>query len=862
MSAPEPEAASSPHVAASGDVGGTRSAKHAMRLEGITKRFPGVVALDGVGFELAPGEVHAVVGENGAGKSTLMAIAAGALAPDAGAVEIGGVALGDPSPARAAEAGLAVVYQHPALLPDLTVAENLAFAMPRGHRPPLRRAAAFAREKLAAMEASIDPLRRVGDLDVTERHLVELSKALALKPRVLILDEPTEPLRAHEVELLFAKVRELAAAGTGIVYISHRLQEVKAISDRLTVLRDGRTRGTFAADEVEEDEIVALIVGGDLDAAFPERAPIADAAPVALELRGFSGTPAFEDVDLRVRRGEVIGLAGVDGNGQHEFIRALAGLHSSSGELLLGDGVSPERVDVGSPVKAAAGGIAYVSDDRHGEGLLMPLSVRENAAASALTRFAPAGFVQRTRERVAVAEETRALDVRAASLETPVASLSGGNQQKVALARALLSEPRVLLADQPTSGVDVGARAQIYAILRDAARDGTPVIVRSSDAVELAGLCDRVLIFSRGHVVSELSGAQLTEDAITGAALRSTTQRRHAEESAASARRARVNRFLSGDYAPSVVLALLVLALLVVTGAKDDAYLSGVSLSGMLTLLTVLAFIALGQQMAMLIGGIDLSVGPLAGFAVVVGSFFVTEGVGAGGTALGFLAMFGACAAVGLVNFALARWIGMSPVIATLVTFTMLQGLGLLLRETPDGVIDTSVATALGTTVGFVPIAFLIVCGLALLLEFGLRRTRLGLELRAVGSDPEAAHALGARVERMNVLAYVGCSTLTFLGAVLLMAQVGIGDSTAGSTFTLSSITAVVLGGASIFGGRGSFLGALLGAALVQCATTATTFLGLTPPWVYWLIGLLTLVAAGTFSVARRRAGSASAAVV
>jgi len=835
---------------------GAPAAEHALRLAGITKRFPGVVALDGVGFELAPGEVHAVVGENGAGKSTLMAIAAGALAPDEGTVEIAGTRLGEPSPGLAAAAGLAVVYQHPALLPDLTVAENLAFAMPPGHRPPLRRAAAFAREKLAAMEAEIDPLRRVGDLNVTERHLVELAKALAIRPRVLILDEPTEPLRAHEVELLFAKVRELAAAGTGIVYISHRLQEVKAISDRLTVLRDGRTRGTFDADAVAEEEIVALIVGGELEAAFPPRDGVADAAPVALSLRGFSGSPSFEDVDLEVRRGEVIGLAGVDGNGQSEFIRALAGLHPSSGAIEVGG----EAVDLRSPVKAAAGGIAYVSDDRHGEGLLMPLSVRENAAVAALTRFAPAGFVQRARERVAVQEQTRALDVRTPSLETPVQSLSGGNQQKVALARALLTRPRLLLADQPTNGVDVGARAQIYAILRDAARDGTPVVVRSSDAVELAGLCDRVLIFSRGHVVRELSGAELTEDAITGAALRSTSQRRHAERDAASARRERTRRFLSGDYAPSVVLAALTLALLVVTGMKDGAYLSSVSLSGMLTLLTVLAFIALGQQMAMLIGGIDLSVGPLAGFAVVVGSFFVTEGVGAGGTVVGFAAMLGACVAVGVVNFALARWVGMSPVIATLVTFTMLQGLGLLLRETPDGVIDTGVATALGTTVGFVPIAFLVAVGAALLLEYGLRRTRLGLELRAVGSDPEAAHALGARVGLMNLLAYAGCSSLTFLGALLLMAQVGIGDSTAGSTFTLSSITAVVLGGASIFGGRGSFLGALLGAVLVQSATTATTFLGLTPPWVYWLIGLLTLAAAATFSVARRRAGGGAPA--
>ncbi|MFN8204238.1 MAG: ATP-binding cassette domain-containing protein [Solirubrobacteraceae bacterium] len=819
----------------------------ALRLVDVVKSFPGVLALKGVTFEVRRGEVHALVGENGAGKSTLMAIAAGSLLPDSGIVEIGGVEMHDPSPLAAQELGLRVVYQHPALLPDLTVAENMAYAAPLRARPKMGNAVRWAREHLAAVDADVDPRRRVVELTVAERHLVEIAKAISTDPRILILDEPTEPLLADEIERLFDKVRTIAKNGTAVVYISHRIPEVRSIADRVTALRDGQTRGTFDIDDVTEQDIVRLIVGRDVDAAFPPKhltTELASSLP-ALELADFSGSPDFEGVSLSVQPGEIVGLAGIAGNGQQDFIRALAGLHPSSGEIRVGG----RPVTLRRPESASHAGIRYMPGDRHDEGLFLSLSVRENAAVSALPSYARGGVVRSRTEAAHVREQITKLAIRTPSMETPVASLSGGNQQKVVLARALLSAPRVLLADEPTQGVDVGARLEIYRILRQAAENGAAVVVLSSDGVELQGLCDRVLIFSRGHVVKELDGDDVTEGAIAEAALMSTHLRARSEPQTGTS--GQIGRFLRGDYAPSLVLAVAMLLLGIYTASQSDFFLTGRNISGLLFLLSALVFIGFGQLVVMMTGGIDLSVGPLTGLLVVVASFFVTAGGGFGGLVAGVLAMIVVAAAVGFTNGGFVRWLRMPPVVATLVTYIVLQGVARLLRDTPDGSIDDAVITAIGRTVGPIPIAFLVAVGLGIALELALRRTRWGLNLRAVGSKDDAAHVLGANVARTRMLAYVGCSLLTFLGALMLMAQVGIGDASAGQAYTLSSITAVVLGGASIFGGRGSFIGVIFGAALVQQIVNATTFLELGQAWQYWLVGGVTIVAAGFYSKAR-----------
>ena len=349
--------------------------------------------------------------------------------------------------------------------------------------------------------AAIDPSARVSELSVADRQLVEIAKALALEPKVLVLDEPTESLTPVESDLLFEQVRAITAAGTAVVYISHRLPEVQRIADRITVLRDGETRGTVAAASVSEAEILRLIIGRAVDQAFPPKAELAPDAEPLVSVRGLSG-PRFHDVSLDVRPGEIVGLAGVEGNGQREFLRALAGLLRASGSVTL----AGRRVPLGDPGKVQRAGIVHLPGDRHAEGVLLPLSVRENVSLLALGDVARGGIVQRGREAELVAAQIQQLDVRTPGMETPISALSGGNQQKVLFARSLLARPVVLLADEPTRGVDANARLELYQVLRRAAQAGQAVIVVSSDVVELQGLCDRVLVFSRGQVVRTARG--------------------------------------------------------------------------------------------------------------------------------------------------------------------------------------------------------------------------------------------------------------------------------------------------------------------------------------------------------------------
>jgi ribose transport system permease protein/ribose transport system ATP-binding protein len=827
------------------------STEPVLRLVDVVKTYPGVVALKGVSLEVRPGEVHALVGENGAGKSTLIAVAAGATVPDTGTVEIGGQPLDPPTPAAAQALGLAVVYQHTLVLDDLTVTENLVYPMPRGVRPSIRSAEGWARHQFAMLGATVDPRLRAEDLTVAERQLLEIARAMALDSKVLVLDEPTESLTVAESERLFQRIAAVKARGTAVVYISHRLPEVKRIADRVTVLRDGEVRGTFENSAVSADDILRLIVGRSISQVFP--AKLAADAPDAplLEVRGLSGR-RFHDVDLTVRRGEILGFAGIEGNGQREALRALGGMEGSRGDVRL-DG---HAVDVRDPHAAQASGMVLLPGDRHRDGLFLSLPVRENTSLLALARVATAGFVRRADEGRMVGKQIRDLAIRTPSAETPVASLSGGNQQKVLFARSLLSEPAVLLAEEPTRGVDVGARVELYRLLREAADAGRAVIVQSSDALELHGLCDRVMVFSRGTVVRTLEGDAFGEADITGAAL--TASRAADAEAGTAPRTSDWRRFLTGDYIASAVLAVLIVLLALYTGSVSEFFFTERNFQAMLLLGAAIAFVGLGQLLVVLVGGIDLSVGAVVGLTAVLLSFFVGRGASIATIGSGVVALVAAGVAIGLLNALLIRRIGLSPVIATLATFISIQGISLLLRSSPGGTFDPGVVGALKTSIGPVPVAFLVAVVLAIGAELVLRRARAGIGLRAVGSNEVRAFRLGAPVTRLHVAAYVGCSLFAVLGGVMLGSQVAIGDARLGSDYTLISITAVVLGGASIFGGRGSFIGALLGAVFLQEIVTATSFLRLGTAWQQWLPGVLILVAAAAYARARGTRAEAS----
>ena len=548
------------------------------------------------------------------------------------------------------------------------------------------------RKLLDDVGSSVHLEDRVGSLSVAQKHLLELAKAFALSPTLLILDEPTAPLGQDSVMLLFDRVRSAASSGTAVVYITHRLAEVRELADRVTVLRDGRLRGTMSVADVTDDELLALIVGRQLSSTFPPKAdPREDAPP--LRVAGLSGD-GFSDVSITATRGEIVGVAGVIGNGQTELLRALAGLVPFTGTVHIGD----RSYSSGDLLTESA----YMPADRHREGLMMTMSVRENSALTALKRLKERLLLSRKREIDVVGKELQALNVKTPSIEAVVSSLSGGNQQKVVMARALLSKPAALIADEPKQGVDVGARSEIYRILREVSDAGVPVVVASSDALELEGLCDRVIVMSRGHVAETLVGDDVAEERIIGAAVRSTTHKKqqHQEEERGRSNSTALRRFILGDYAPVVILAAVMLALGAYIYSQNERYLNPFNITSVMLLVAALGFIALGQTVALLTGGIDLSVGPLAGLLVVVGSFFINDGKSAVVMLLGFILMFLTAATTGALNGSLIRFGKFTAVAATLTTYIALQGISFLLRDSPEGIISRTVTDAITFKLG------------------------------------------------------------------------------------------------------------------------------------------------------------------
>jgi ribose transport system ATP-binding protein len=484
-----------------------------LSVRGVSKAFGAVQALHEVSVDCRAGEIHALVGENGSGKSTLLGIASGFVHPDQGTVEIGGQLRRRGSPVEARKLGLGIAYQTYSHVLDLSVAENLYLAVPAGLQPAYGRMEEWAAAKLAEFKLDVSLAVPVGSLPLAQRQLLEVVKALLAEPKVLLLDEPTTALGPEDVEHLHALVLERSRAGVGIVYVSHRLPEVLAIADRVTVLRDGVSQGTFDAAGMSEEGLVALMIGRPLQLAFPERKSTEENREVLLAVSGLQGE-RFGPIDLDVAKGEILGIAGAEGNGQVPFLRALAGAERATGSATC----NGRELDTGSPLGPLRAGVVLLSGDRARESLFPVLSVRVNTTIQVLRRLGRFGFLNRRRERATVTDLGRRLSIRMASIEQPVQSLSGGNQQKVSLTRPFLrGNVSVILAEEPTQGVDVAARFDIYDALRSKATEGVAIVVKSSDPLELAGLCDRVIVMSRGTIVDEIHGEELGERRIVEA---------------------------------------------------------------------------------------------------------------------------------------------------------------------------------------------------------------------------------------------------------------------------------------------------------------------------------------------------------
>jgi ribose transport system ATP-binding protein len=492
-----------------------------LSMRGVSKRYGGVLALNSADIDITPGRIHAVLGENGAGKSTLIKIMAGVVNPDEGAMMLDGKQVAFASPAAANAAGIVCVFQELSLIPELTVADNISVS-----NPPLRyglidrkRQREIAVRVLAeAGAADIHPSALIRDLSLSRRQIVEIAKALARKPRVLILDEATSALTAADVERVFTIVKRLRNEGMALIYISHRMHEIAELADECTVFRNGSRIATYAAGSKTDKEVVELMIGREYKNVFPpkparqpERAPL-------LSCSQLSWAGRLTDISFAVQPGEVIGLGGLDGQGQRELLLALFGvLRGATGSIEIAG--KPLRISGPDVAKGEGAAMALIPEDRKTEGLMLPMSIRENLCFSSLQRISSMGVINRKQEQARVAEMIELLSIKVADADLPVSSLSGGNQQKVVIAKWLMNEPRIILLNDPTRGIDVGTKQEIYLLLRKLADSGVAIIFYSTDYDELIGCCDRVLVMYDGAIIRELEGADINEHALVASAL-------------------------------------------------------------------------------------------------------------------------------------------------------------------------------------------------------------------------------------------------------------------------------------------------------------------------------------------------------
>jgi len=476
---------------------------------GITKSFAGIQALKGISFKLRQGEVHALIGENGAGKSTFTKIVTGALQPDSGELIVCGQSVTNFSPQAARSLGIAAIYQQPLLFPHLTVAENIALALENGvsgWRVDWKRRHLQARELLGRIGVNLDPKRIAGTLSMAEQQIVEIAKAIGADAKILLMDEPTALLTDREVDHLFSLIGQFRQAGVGIVYISHRLEEIQAIADRITVLRDGSTIACREAAGVDRGGLIELMVGRSLASIFPKHTVTLGAT--ALEVRSLSNLSlGLHDISFEVKKGEILGMAGLVGSGRTELAKTLFGLSPAPCSVYL----EGKAVHMNSPAQAISLGIGYLPEDRRQHGLILDMALDENMSMASMDRVCRMGLVQRDKEAAQGERYIHELRVKAAGASVAARTLSGGNQQKVALARWLAIKPRIMILDEPTQGVDVGSKSEIHELIGQMAERGVAIILISSELPEILGMCDRIAVFREKTIAAVLDRQKATQ---------------------------------------------------------------------------------------------------------------------------------------------------------------------------------------------------------------------------------------------------------------------------------------------------------------------------------------------------------------
>jgi rhamnose transport system ATP-binding protein len=490
-----------------------------IRMRNISKSFGGVHALKNVQIDVYAGEVHALLGENGAGKSTLIKTITGVHQPDSGDIELNGELVHFTNPREAQQLGIAAIYQEPSLFPDLSIAENILVGRQpmQGGRISWKQMNQTAGELLARLNVNLNPRTKARNLSVAQQQMVEIARALSVNAKVLIMDEPTSSLTSNEVEDLFDITRKLREAGTAVIFISHRLEELFALADRVTTLRDGEYVGTRAMTNVTTDELIQMMVGRQLDDLFPKQ--YVNRGKAILEVVNLSVAGAFENISLTVHAGEILGMAGLVGAGRTDVACAIFGIKPADAGQITIDG---KQVTIQNPQQAMSLGISYVPEDRQNHGLVLPMQIGDNITLPVINEFATYGWLNPKKEKAAAQAAAKKLEVKAYGIEQKAKELSGGNQQKVVLAKWLNTNPRILILDEPTRGIDVGTKAAVHQLMSSLAAEGIAILMISSELPEVLGMSDRILVMREGHITGEFKHADATQEklmkAATGAA--------------------------------------------------------------------------------------------------------------------------------------------------------------------------------------------------------------------------------------------------------------------------------------------------------------------------------------------------------
>ncbi len=854
---------------------GGREAPAAELLD-VSKKFGNAYAVRHVSLQLRAGEVLALVGENGAGKSTCVKMLGGVYHPTDGTIRVGGQVVNLRTPLDAQHLGIAVVHQHPGLFPDLSIAENVfagRLLMTRYGTVDHAAMENSARGWLETLGLAVDPGIPASALSTSEQQLIEIAKALAADARILILDEPTASLTIGETERLFSIIEDLKARGVAMLFVGHRLEEILRVSDRVTVMRDGRWVTDLLTSETSVEEIVQHMVGRELTDVYP--AKTGEVGEDRLLVEGLTVPGRFEDVSLHVRAGEIVGLAGLVGAGRTEVARAIFGIDKASAGTVT---LAGKRLNLSSPAAALANGIAYVSEDRRGQSIVEDFSILDNATLPVVKEASTLGFLRRRAEFALVEGPLQRMRLKFANYVQPISQLSGGNQQKVVLAKWLATNPRLLILDEPTQGVDIQAKSEVHHIIANLASQGLPILMISSDMPELLGTCDRIYVMHQGRIAAEFDGPTADQIDIGLAATGLWTHDREtgdvdaaelAEIERSEASAAPVELDIEGpatmpwwrrllrqrEFGLLLAIALVLTPLAVI----NPNLVSPSNLADLGITAVLYGLVCLGQMLVMLTRNIDLSVGSVIGLSAYVSASYMSDHRDAP-VIVGILLAILVGAVCGAFNGAIVAYGKVPAIVVTLGSLAIIRGVDAMLASgrqissaaVPPGWLEWTAARPLG-------ISSIIWIGAAafLLVGFILRRTRFGRNVYASGSNPAGAALIGIDAARATWTCFTLSGALAGLAGAMWASHYATVDGQLAYGLELTIVASVVVGGVSLRGGAGTVLGVLLGTVALIIIQNAIIVARINPSYLQAFFGGAILLTVLVDSVLSRRTSRA-----